>query len=144
MWNVVTGDLLDQLTGPQVSLTGLSCHPTRPFIAVSSSDGIVDVWGPRINWIAFAPEFKALQHNVLYEERENEFDVVVDGEGKEDANAADSPDAVEDQDVDIHTMMKTPAFGGDSQHIEDPFYFETRVLRMIPDKPSKKSNIDDA
>ena len=45
LWNVVTGELLDQLTGPQVSLYCLTCHPTRPFIAVGSSDGMVSSKG---------------------------------------------------------------------------------------------------
>ena len=41
LWNAVTGELIDQLTGPQVSLYSMTCHPTRPFIAVGSSDGMV-------------------------------------------------------------------------------------------------------
>eukprot|EP00956_Cyclotella_meneghiniana_P027239 scaffold60701_cov27-Cyclotella_meneghiniana.AAC.1 len=83
LWNVVTGELLDQLNGPQVSLYCLNCHPTRPFIAVGSSDGIIDIWGYRKDWIAFAPDFQALQQNVLYEEKEDEFDIVVDADGNE-------------------------------------------------------------
>jgi hypothetical protein len=44
---------------------------------VATSDGLVDVWGPRINWTAFAPDFQALPRNVEYVEREDEFDQVV-------------------------------------------------------------------
>lgn len=101
---------------------------------MGSSDGIVDIWGPRINWIAFAPDFQALQQNVLYEEKEDEFDVVIDGEGREGVigSPANNVDSCEDEEVDIVT----------SQNDDDLFYFDTRVLKMIPDKPIKKGDQD--
>lgn len=101
MWNTITGELVDQLKGPQVSewssniddlfslyldffcfgidltcvrskasLYSLSCHPTRSFIAVGTSDGVIDIYGPQVQWAAFAPDFQARQANVLYEEKE--------------------------------------------------------------------------
>jgi COMPASS component SWD1 len=101
---------------------------------VGSSDGIVDIWGPRINWIAFAPDFQALQQNVLYEEQEDEFDVVMDGEGDEGGigSIEHNMDSCEDEEVDIVTL----------QNDDDLFYFETRVLKMMPDKPIKKVEQD--
>ena len=48
LFSTHTGELVDQLTGPVTSLYSLSCHPTRPFIAVGTSDGIIDVWGARL------------------------------------------------------------------------------------------------
>ncbi|KAL7511949.1 hypothetical protein ACHAXN_008866 [Cyclotella atomus] len=140
LWNAVTGELLDQLTGPQVTLYCLDCHPTRPFIAVGTSDGMVDVWGYRTDWIAFAPDFQALQQNVLYEEKEDEFDVVVDDgneEGGKSDGASNKPES-EDEHVDILTKMESPALSNDS----DQFCFGLRVLKMIPDKPSKKTEHD--
>lgn len=76
IWNTTTGALMDKLTGPPVQLYSVAWHPTRSFLAVAASDGMVDVWGPPINWTAFAPDFQALPANVEYVEREDEFDIV--------------------------------------------------------------------
>lgn len=144
LWNTATGELIDQLTGPQVSLYSLSCHPTRPFIAVGTSDGLVDVWGPRMDWTSFAPDFQALQQNVTYEEQEDEFDVVVDGDGGDEAKKTDA-DANSDEDaiVDINMVSKVPAFDSDSEDESDIFYFDTKVMRMDFNKPeTKKSDAD--
>jgi len=129
LWNVVTGELLDQLNGPQVSLYCLNCHPTRPFIAVGSSDGIIDIWGYRKDWIAFAPDFQALQQNVLYEEKEDEFDIVVDADGNEIGDdSGDQLESHEDEEVDITTKMHVPF---SSDNTKDDFYFHTRVLKLM-------------
>ncbi|OEU13663.1 hypothetical protein FRACYDRAFT_154867, partial [Fragilariopsis cylindrus CCMP1102] len=74
IWNTTTGALMDKLTGSNVQLYSVAWHPTRSFLAVAAADGLVDVWGPRINWTAFAPDFQALPNNVEYLECEDEFD----------------------------------------------------------------------
>ncbi len=144
LWNTVTGDLLDQLTGPQVPLYSLSCHPTRPFIAVGTLDGLIDVWGPRLDWTAFAPDFQALQQNVLYLEREDEFDIVIDGEegernrrhSSENTRASD-----EDEDVDITSVAKIAAFDSDSENEDEVFCFDCKVMKMgVSDKAVSKKD----
>lgn len=154
LWNCITGELVDQLTGPVSSLYSLSCHPTRPFIAVGTSDGLVDVWGARLDWVAFAPDFQALQQNELYEEKEDEFDIVVDdnsadcGKGGENegamgaaGNKGEGPSSVaigryslEEEDVDITMIDKVPAFDSDSEDESDVFYFDTKVDKILSEK----------
>ena len=130
LWSTHTGELADQLTGPVSSLYSLSCHPTRPFIAVGTCDGIIDVWGTRLDWSAFAPNFQRLQQNEVYEEAEDEFDVVVDGDSSKngsDLNQA-SP---EDDIVDITTVSKVPAFDSDSEEESEIFHFDWRAERIV-------------
>ena len=50
IWNTTTGALMDKLTGSNAELYSVAWHPTRSFLAVAAADGLVDVWGPRINW----------------------------------------------------------------------------------------------
>jgi len=138
LWNCITGELVDQLTGPVGSLYSLSCHPTRPFIAVGTSDGLVDVWGARLDWVAFAPDFQALQQNELYEEREDEFDAVDDGEGGEEdygkGGSLHSRLSPENDDVDIVTIDQVPAFDSDSEDESEVFYFDTKVAKILSEK----------
>eukprot|EP00980_Cylindrotheca_fusiformis_P003093 scaffold720_cov114-Cylindrotheca_fusiformis.AAC.1 len=128
IWNMATGALMDKLTGATVELFGVAWHPTRSFLAVATSDGLVDVWGPRINWTAFAPDFQALPQNVEYVECEDEFDVLEDdsqiekkAEKEEDENA----------NVDVLTIEPVPVFASDSEDEEEVFAFETKVTRLL-------------
>lgn len=141
LWNCITGELVDQLTGPVSSLYSLSCHPTRPFIAVGTSDGLIDIWGARLDWVAFAPDFQALQQNELYEEREDEFDIVVDGDevgGCVEASKGGEGSSVysrfspEHDAVDI-TTIDALAFDSDSEDELDVFYFDTKVDKLLCD-----------
>ena len=109
--------------------------------------GIVDVWGARLDWVAFAPDFQALQQNEVYEEREDEFDIVVDGEGRDgNEGKVDSvKPTVEDDDVDITTISKTPAFDSDSEDETDVFCFDWKTDKILSEKanpgPKKQSEI---
>jgi len=133
LWNTSTGALLDQLTGPNVALHSLSWHPTRSFIAVGTSDGLVDIWGPRMDWTAFAPDFQALPMNVEYVEREDEFDVVVDGDEEEERRRKEHESKMEEDDlVDVVTVEKVPVFDSDSEDETEVFHFETKVRCIMP------------
>lgn len=126
-----TGILIDQLTGPQIHLNSLSWHPTRSFIAVGTSDGIVDIWGPRMDWTAYAPDFQALQRNVEYIEKEDEFDVVIDCDVDIEAKRKEMLDMIEDQVVvDVTTVDKVLAFDSDSEDEEEVFYFHQDISTL--------------
>jgi WD40 repeat protein len=122
MWNTSTGALMDKLTGASVETYSVAWHPTRSFLAVATSDGLTDVWGPRINWTAFAPDFQALPSNVEYVEREDEFDIDENKTAEEDEE-----DSQENQDVDVVTIEPVPVFASDSEGEEEVFCFEPTV-----------------
>jgi WD40 repeat protein len=129
IWNTSTGALMDKLTGATVELFSVAWHPTRSFLAVAASDGLVDIWGPRINWTAFAPDFQALPQNVEYVECEDEFDIV-----DEDSDVEPKKDEDEDEEkeaVDILTVEPVPVFASDSEDEDDVFCFETKVTRLL-------------
>jgi len=126
IWNTTTGALMDKLTGSNAELYSVAWHPTRSFLAVAAADGLVDIWGPRINWTAFAPDFQALPRNVEYMECEDEFDNVEDENG---GLASKEEYSEEDNFVDILTIEPVPVFQSDSEDEEDVFTFEPAVGR---------------
>jgi len=128
IWNTTTGALMDKLTGSNVELYSVAWHPTRNFLAVAAADGLVDVWGPRINWTAFAPDFQALPRNVEYLECEDEFDIVEDEEG---VVVSKEEDDGEDEIVDILNVEPVPVFQSDSEDEADVFSFRTQVTKPI-------------
>lgn len=125
VWNTTTGALMDKLTGSNVELYSVAWHPTRSFLAVAAADGLVDVWGPRINWTAFAPDFQALPRNVEYLECEDEFDIVEDEDGA--VLSLKEEDDAEDKIVDILTVEPVPVFQSDSEDEADVFTFRTKM-----------------
>ena len=123
VWNVTTGALMDRLTGPQVSLYSVAWHPTRSFLAVATSDGLVDIWGPRKDYTSFAPDFQALPMNVEYIEEEDEYDII----DNKDDDAQEEEDAV----VDVVKVDKVPVFASDSESESEVFYFETKISNIM-------------
>lgn len=71
-------------------------HPVRPIVA-SISQGVVTVWAQQQveNWSAFAPDFKELDENVDYEERESEFDA------EDEDKSVQMNEEEKDEDVEV-------------------------------------------
>lgn len=103
-------------------------HPVRPIIA-SISSGLVSIWAQNQveNWSAFAPDFKELDENVEYEERESEFDI--DDEDKSVDLAAENK-MEEDLEVDVVTSERIIAFCSSDEETED-----TNALQFLPMAP---------
>jgi hypothetical protein len=147
LWSTATGQLLDRLTGPPLQLYAVAWHPSRTFVAVATSDGLVDVWGPRVNWTAFAPDFQALPHNVEYVEREDEFDVdeagryLVDTLPSSHSNKTADADKDDDDDaeeaVDVTTVDKVPVFASDSESEADVFHYDVRLVNLLAERKGK-------
>jgi len=97
----------------------LKWHPTRPMIA-SCSQWSVYVWSTNYteNWSAFAPDFKELEENEEYIEREDEFDIIEEEENPKKKNFD-----TEDEDVDIMSVDKIAAFSSDDE--DDVFFLPT-------------------
>lgn len=131
IWNTTTGALMDKLTGSIAELYSVAWHPTRSFLAVAAADGLVDIWGPRINWTAFAPDFQALPRNVEYLECEDEFDIVEVDKG---VSTLKEEDNEENGTVDILTIEHVPVFQSDSEDEEEVFMFETAISRPTSGK----------
>jgi len=75
-------------------------------------DGCIDLWGIPANWTALAPDFQALPRNVVYMEKEDEFDVVEGDKGKGEE---------EEEDVDVTTVERITMFESDSEEESEAF-----------------------
>lgn len=77
IWDRGAGVLDKILQGPRDSLITCDWHPSRPMLASVSHTGAINLWftSPTEIWSAYAPGFEELEENVVYEEREDEFDL---------------------------------------------------------------------
>ncbi|KAI9199165.1 hypothetical protein LWI28_028513 [Acer negundo] len=96
------GHLVKILEGPKEALIDLAWHPVHPIIVSVSLVGWVYIWAKDYteNWSAFAPDFKELEENEEYVEREDEFDLIPETE------KVKGSDVNEEDEVDIVTVDK--------------------------------------
>ncbi|XP_078323777.1 retinoblastoma-binding protein 5 homolog isoform X1 [Crassostrea virginica] len=117
IWEKSVGNLVKILHGTKGELLlDVVWHPVRPIIA-SISSGLVSIWAQNQveNWSAFAPDFKELDENVEYEERESEFDIEDEDKEKEETKGPDE----EDSEVDVTTIEPIQAFVSSDEDEED-------------------------
>ncbi|XP_025836527.1 retinoblastoma-binding protein 5 homolog [Agrilus planipennis] len=129
IWEKSIGNLVKILHGTKGELLlDVAWHPVRPIIA-SISSGVVSIWAQNQveNWSAFAPDFKELDENVEYEERESEFDVT-----DEDKSVVSGGNNKEDSDLEIDVSSVEPiaAFCSSDEENEDG-----DVLQFLPIAP---------
>uniref|UniRef100_UPI00358EF350 retinoblastoma-binding protein 5 isoform X1 n=1 Tax=Myxine glutinosa TaxID=7769 RepID=UPI00358EF350 len=119
IWEKSIGNLVKILLGTRGELLlDVAWHPVRPIIA-SISSGVVSIWAQNQveNWSAFAPDFKELDENVEYEEKESEFDI--EDEDKSEPELAGA-DALEDEEVDVTSIDPIQTFCSSDEETEDP------------------------
>jgi COMPASS component SWD1 len=77
IWNSF-GQFVTFLEGPREGIEMIYWHPYLPQITVLTNQGFLKVWSKNKleNWSALAPNFKVIEENVIYEEKEDEFDLV--------------------------------------------------------------------
>ncbi|XP_042443295.1 protein RBL-like [Zingiber officinale] len=124
------GHLVKILEGPKEALIGLAWHPLRPLVVSVSVAGLVYIWAKDYmeNWSAFAPDFKELEENEEYIEREDEFDLMPESEKVKEL------DINQDEEVDILTVEKDSSFS-DSDASEDELIF--LPVTPLPDVPEQ-------
>ncbi|KAF9375766.1 hypothetical protein CPC16_000545 [Podila verticillata] len=119
IWDKVGGNLVKILEGPKEPLEDVAWHPVRPIVASVSNFGTIHIWATNYqeNWSAFAPDFKELEENIDYEEREDEFDIVPEEEASKRKH--DDEDVV----IDVTNIEKINPFNdSDSEDEEEMFY----------------------
>lgn len=107
-------------------------HPVRPIIS-SISSGVVSIWAQNQveNWSAFAPDFKELDENVEYEERESEFDL-----SDEDKSVVQGEEAQDEEiEVDVAAIDRVAAFCSSDEETED-----IGSLQFLPISPDVEEN----
>jgi len=117
IWEKSVGNLVKILHGTKGEmLLDVVWHPVRPIVA-SISSGVISVWAQQQveNWSAFAPDFKELDENVEYAERESEFDIEDEDRSiKEDEEQLDI-----DLEVDVSTKEPIPALCSSDEESDD-------------------------
>ncbi|RWW65804.1 hypothetical protein BHE74_00026866 [Ensete ventricosum] len=127
------GHLVKILEGPKEALIDLAWHPLRPLVVSVSVAGLVYIWAKDYteNWSAFAPDFKELEENEEYVEREDEFDLMPESEKVKELVIN------QDEEVDILTVEKDSAFSDSDASQEELCFLPAVPLPDVPEQQDK-------
>ncbi|XP_050229294.1 protein RBL isoform X2 [Mercurialis annua] len=126
------GYLVKILEGPKEAVIDLAWHPVHPIVVSVSLTGLVYIWAKDYteNWSAFAPDFKELEENEEYVEREDEFDLVPETEKVKESGVN------EDDEVDIVTVDKD-AFSDSDMSQEELCFLPAIPCPDVPEQQDK-------
>uniref|UniRef100_A0A5B6ZQ60 Uncharacterized protein n=1 Tax=Davidia involucrata TaxID=16924 RepID=A0A5B6ZQ60_DAVIN len=127
------GHLVKILEGPKEALIDLAWHPVHPIVVSVSLTGLVYIWAKDYteNWSAFAPDFKELEENEEYVEREDEFDLMPETEKVKES------DVNEDDEVDIVTVEKDSGFSDSDMSEEEICFLPAAPCPDVPEQQDK-------
>lgn len=127
------GHLVKILEGPKEALTDLAWHPVHPIVVSVSLAGLVYIWAKDYteNWSAFAPDFKELEENEEYVEREDEFDLMPETEKMKESGVN------EDDEIDIITVEKNSAFSDSDMSQEEVCFLPADPTPDVPEQQDK-------
>ena len=127
IWNRDNGQLTLKLDGPKETIWDLVWHPSRTILASCGSSGKVLIWAKHYaeNYSAFAPNFKELEENEEYMEREDEFDLV-------DPQSAVKKKLEEEEAVEVDITTIDDEVGNNSSLLPE-VPDELVYLNVVPD-----------
>ncbi|KAF7145051.1 hypothetical protein RHSIM_Rhsim04G0193600 [Rhododendron simsii] len=127
------GHLVKILEGPREALVDLAWHPVHPIVVSVSHTGLVYIWAKDYteNWSAFAPDFKELEENEEYVEREDEFDLMPETEKVKESEVD------EDDEVDIVTVDVDSAFSDSDMSQEEICFLPAIPCPEVPEQQDK-------
>lgn len=127
------GHLVKILEGPKEAIVDLAWHPVHPIVVSVSLSGLVYIWAKDFteNWSAFAPDFKELEENEEYVEREDEFDL------NPDTEKVKGSDVNEDEDVDIVGVEEDLTFSDSDMSGDEICFLPADPIPDVPEQQDK-------
>ncbi|CAG8456894.1 16669_t:CDS:2, partial [Acaulospora colombiana] len=105
IWDIGTARLVQTLQGPYETLIDLAQHPVQPVIVSLDEQGAIHTWTTRHkeDWVNWDPGFTEIHDNIVYEEREDEFDVMSDDENF-GVQSDQVQEVIDDEEIDVATV----------------------------------------
>eukprot|EP00798_Chlamydomonas_sp_ICE-L_P031591 gene31591-6785_t len=139
VWNRLYGNMERVLEGPMDGIVAMVWHHLRSVLLSVSSTGRIYCWARAYaeNWSAFAPDFKELEENREYVEREDEFDWDTAEATAANQSVKNSKEnealGEDDEDVDILTLEVEKVFSSDNDDDEPDHQLHYLPVQIEPD-----------